>query len=113
MSHIVHSSDNLTIFWDITEKNSEKYLYLAFSIQINGKTRSFSFYFELIDAKEEDGQTWYLKEYREWYNVYELLGNIGYPVWNYSADNPMGWNIINTWIEDLLQSKEDKDTFYR
>ena len=112
MSHIVHSSDNLTIFWDITEKNSDKYLYLAFSIQVNGKTRSFSFYFKLLKDKTED-EVWYLKEYREWYNVYELLGNIWYPVGNYSADNPMGGNIIDTWIEDLLQSQEDKYTFYR
>lgn len=112
MSHIVHSSDNLTIFWDITEKNSDKYLYLAFSIQVNGKTRSFSFYFPLIKELIE-WETWYLKNYREWYNIYELLGNIWYPVWNYSADNPMWWNIINEWIEELEQSKEEKDCFYR
>lgn len=56
-------------------------------MQINGKTKAFSFYFRLIEAKADE--TGYLKEYREWYNVYELLGNIGYPVGNYSADNPM------------------------
>ena len=112
MSHIVHSSDNLTIFWDIQEKNSDKYLYLAFSIQVNGKTKSFSFYFKLLAEKKED-EVGYLKEYREWYNVYELLGNIGYPIGNYSPDNPMWGNIIDQWIETLEQAKEDKDVFYR
>ena len=110
MSQIVHSSDNLTIFWDIQEKNSEKYLYLAFSIQVNGKTKSFSFYFRLIEAKEDE--TWYLKEYREWYNVYELLGNIGYPIGDYAPTYPERWNIIDRWIEELIQAKEDKDVFY-
>lgn len=110
MSQIIHSSDNLTIFWDIQEKNSEKYLYLAFSIQVNGKTKAFSFYFRLIEAKADE--TGYMKEYREWYNIYELLGNIGYPVGNYSADNPMWGNIIDKWIEELIQAKEDKDVFY-
>lgn len=111
MSHIVHSSDNLTIFWDIQEKNSDKYLYLDFSIQVNGKTKTFSFYFRLIAEKKED-EVWYLKEYREWYNIYELLGNIGYPIGDYSPEHVAGWNVIDKWIEELLQAKEDKDVFY-
>lgn len=113
MSHIVHSSDYLTIFWDIQDKNWEQYLYLAFSIQINWKTKAFSFYFRLIEAKADEWESGYLKEYREWYNIYELLGSIGYPIWEYSADNPMGWNIINSWIEDLKEQQKEPDTFYR
>lgn len=111
MSQIVHSSDYLTIFGDIQEKNWEEYLYLAFSIQINWKTKAFSFYFRLIEADDE--QTWYLKEYREWYNIYELLGNIGYPIGDYSPEHPAWGNIIDRWVEELKQWKEDKDVFYR
>ncbi len=114
MSQILHSSDYMTIFGDLKDINSEKYLYLAFSIQVNGKTKAFSFHFRLIEQKDKkEDETGYLKEYREWYNIYELLWNIGYPIGDYSPDNPMGWNIINEWVEELVQSYDETDVFYR
>jgi len=71
--------------------------------------KTSSMYFEL--EKQETSTEISLKNYDEWYKVYELLWDIGY--WIDLLDTPSGWNTINKWIQSCKQEKLETDTFYR
>lgn len=111
MSQTLHTSDYMSIFWEIKDGESPR-LNLHFSIQVNWKLKTFTHFIELVEDKEAS-PSYSLKDYRVWYAICETLWELWYPIWSYDWDNPMGMNFISDWIEKCEEEVYNKDVFYR
>ena len=90
MSHILFSSDNLTISWDTydTETSAlekQKYLRLSISILINWKLKTFNLQFTICKWTE----FWLWEEYTfinwyEWETFRSTIENLWYSLWDFS-----------------------------
>ena len=115
MSMKIYESDYMSVVWEIwkystpterelrEENASTDYILLYFSVQVNWKLKTFPLKFDLSDNKNEivkDDCLFKLKNYTDWYNVYETLKWMWYDFWD-NINSSWSGNIINKWIITL------------
>ncbi len=114
MSMQLFKTDFISVIWEYQKKEQAtethdiwEYIHLFFTIQINGKIRTFQHYIELVQyipTIENDCWTVFtLKNYEGWYILYNTLNDLWYPLWEPVKYNPMWGNIINSWIDKCYE----------
>ena len=112
MSQTLHTSDYMSIIWEITDSDNPR-LNLHFSVQVNWKLKTFTHFLQLTKV-ENSIKSYELKDYRVWYAIVETLWELWYPIGAYDKDVPLAMNFISEWIDDCEEELESKgDTFYR
>lgn len=111
MSQTLYTSDYMSVSGSITNTESPR-LNLHFSIQVNGKMKSFTHFLELV-KDETRWQMYELKDYRVWYAIAETLWELGYPIWDYNKDAPLWMNFIKNWIDDCAEELAEPEVFYK
>lgn len=126
MSQTLHTSDYMSVIGEISEYKigngdgsvtiDGARLNLHFSIQVNGKMKTFTHFLELQVTEGPHprlGKCYELKDYRVWYAIVETLWELWYPIGEYDSDTPLAMNFINSWIESCVEELEDPDVFRR
>ena len=121
MSIQLFKTDYISVIWEYQEKSAAneehdvwKYIQLFFTMQINGKIKTFKHYIMLvreIPTVEEQPSVLSLKNWEGWYILYNTLNDIGYPLWEPVKEIPTAWNIITWWIDKCYDEFENKTEF--
>lgn len=94
MSHILFTSDNLTLTWDASispvnhlwETCTNSYLTLWVSILVNWKLKTFNLQFQ-VDKSEKFWLAWDYYTFTNWYEwdtFQKTIESLGYSFWEFS-----------------------------
>ena len=107
---LLSQTDYISVVWEIrereikceTSKVKQEFIRLFFTIQINWKLKTTNHSFLLEESKmSEPG--WTLKNWNEWYSVYNTLRDLWYSVWDNSDPIVSGAGIMNEWVAILKE----------
>lgn len=102
----LYTTDYMSVIWEYqvdkwvtnpSEEHKEERIKLIFTIQINGKIKSFEHYFLL------ERYTPTLKEWNTWYVLSKTLEELWYKIWE--EGDLWTTSVMNIWIPQLVDNQ--------